>query len=59
MIVDEMSSLSDDDDRRTSFAEIRFRGSKVRHLLRRFSVSALAAVNRSRNGVLGNCPTGT
>jgi hypothetical protein len=44
---------------RTSLAPIRRRGSYIRHLLNRFRVSALAAVKRSRRGVLGNCPTGT
>ena len=46
-------------DQLTSTAVMRFRGSKIRHLLNKFKVSALAAVNRSRNGVLGNCPTVT
>lgn len=31
----------------------------MRHLLRRFSVSAVAAVKRSRKGGFGNWPTGT
>ena len=48
-----------ENDRLTSTAVIRFRGSKIRHLLNKFKVSALAAVNRSRNGVFGNCPTVT
>ena len=43
----------------TSSAEIRLRGSYTRHFPSRLSVSALAAVNRSRIGGLGNCPTGT
>lgn len=43
----------------TSAAETRFRGSYNKHLLNKFKVSVDAAVNRSRRGVLGNCPTGT
>lgn len=44
---------------RASLLDIRLRGSYVRQRARRLRASAVAAVNRSRRGGLGNCPTGT
>jgi hypothetical protein len=43
----------------TSLADIRLLGSYANSLASKLIASVLAAVNRSRNGVLGYCPTNT
>lgn len=47
------------DEKLTSLAEIRLRGSYIRHLESRSSASELAAVKTSRRGVRGKLPIGT